>query len=237
MANGNVNRPNSIEELLKQASLILKSNHRQERLAAFDMLEGVGDERAMPALVEGLYDESMAVRRAAGRALVAAGHEVAIAGLVEAFRQGDWAARDTAAELIEEIGAQPENEALRAVIEPVLIEALRDGPCDVRRSAEVLAAALKDKVEDVRYAAAVSLGQHEACSAVHALIDSLRDESREVRRAAIKSLGQIGHVAAVPGLVGMLWDADWNIRRIAADALNRIGPEGAQSVGNWSRNL
>ena len=54
-----------------------------------------------------------------------------------------------------------------------------------------LVEALRDEYEEVRIAAAVSLGQLRSAAAVPGLIEALRDAHREVRRAAIKSLGQL----------------------------------------------
>ena len=89
---------------------------------------------------------------------------------------------------------------------------------------ESLVAALKDQNEDVRKAAARTLGDMgpNAKAAVPALIDGLKDEN--LRFNAAIALGQIGTASIAP-LIEALKDHEEDVRKSAASALGQIGPD------------
>jgi HEAT repeat protein len=89
----------------------------------------------------------------------------------------------------------------------------------------------KEKIDGVRGAAAVALGQIGDEAAVISLTQSLgprrskKDENEFVRRAAARSLGQIRSRAAVTALITLVADerAPDDVRREAANSLGLIG--------------
>lgn len=119
---------------------------------------------------------------------------VAVAGLSEALRSGDVAARRAAA------GALGRNPSPRAVA--VLITALDDADEIVRRrAAEVLGAI--------------------GAPAVDALLMALGSEEPTVRQGAAFALGTTRSEAAVQALIAALQDPAWSVRGAAAGALEK----------------
>ena len=89
-----------------------------------------------------------------------------------------------------------------------------------------LTKALGDSIEQVRIAAAYSVGRYGAAAvpAVSALRLLLRDEHFGLRTAAVMALGEIGPAArsAAPDLQRLRLDPDSTTRRLAGEALFRI---------------
>ena len=83
-------------------------------------------------------------------------------------------------------------------------------------------AALKDKDEYVRKAAAYALGKIKDPRAVEPLIAALKDHNSDVREAAAYALGKIKDPRAVEPLIAALKDEDSDVRKAAAEALGEI---------------
>jgi len=91
--------------------------------------------------------------------------------------------------------------------------------------------ALRDKDDDVRIWAAITLGQigPDAVSAVEPLVALLRDEQHpQVISCAVRSLGEIGPgaKAALPVLAAMVQNPGFTARVFATQAFWRVGPKG-----------
>ena len=202
---------------------------RDVRIRAAKALESLGDVRAVPGLLEGLYDSDHDRRWDAAWSLVRVGGEAAIAGLLEALHDAE--ARRVAAWALGEIG-EPAREGLTQALyssDPMVrlhvSEALvRIGPPAI----PALLDALRGENDDVRTDAARALGQI-GPPAVEGLVEALRDEKLEVRRLASEAIEQIGE-RAVPGLIEALHNPDWRIGRAAAQMLRRIGTEEARAA-------
>ncbi len=90
---------------------------------------------------------------------------------------------------------------------PLLIEALRDGHPEVRRTALTF------------------IGWKDYAGAVPSVIQCLRDEEPRVRRAAVSTLANLKDDAAVPHLINVLGDKDIEVRVKALEALKVISGE------------
>lgn len=164
---------------------------------------GIAAAEAIPDLVKVLDDRRKAVRFEVAHALGMFGPEAKLAtkGLVRLLYDRE----DIRNEAVQSLGR------LKAAAVPDLIRALADKNCDVR------------------WGAAVALGEigPEAKEAVPALIRAMGDEEEEVRDAAVRALGWIGPEAgaAAPGLVKLLESGDPAVRLNAASALAMMGRE------------
>ena len=131
---------------------------------------------------------------------------------------------------------------------PVFLEALNDSDANVRilavnqltgyRKEETIGPIsdlLKhDRDEQVRAAAALSLGQLGYQQARLFLLDALSDESPSVVEAAIRGLGWLKSREALQPLKDKLRgdsESDWEVQRAAADALQDITGE------DWSQGI
>jgi len=90
---------------------------------------------------------------------------------------------------------------------PLLIEALRDGHPEVRRTALTF------------------IGWKDYTGAVPSVIQCLRDGEPRVRRAAVSTLANLKDSAAVPHLINVLGDKDIEVREKALEALKVISGE------------
>jgi hypothetical protein len=101
---------------------------------------------------------------------------------------------------------------------PLLIEALRDGHPEVRRTALTF------------------IGWKDYTGAVPSVIQCLRDEEPRVRRAAVSTLANLKDDAAVPHLINVLGDRDIEVRVKALEALKVISGEDISFDIHASRN-
>jgi hypothetical protein len=163
---------------------------------------------SLPALMAGLSDPQVTVRRAAVDALETMGDEAAPAApaLFRAFNDPDpfvrWAAARTLGKM-------------RRIDPAPLVP--------------FLARLLSDRDLDVRLAAAEALRRYgpEAQAAVPALVRAMRRGDPDVTLASLRALEGIGPNAdaAVPGLAALLVERDARVRTAAAKLLGRFGPD------------
>lgn len=157
----------------------------------------MGDERAVPALIEALSDKDEWVRFGAMIVLAKMG-EPAVKPLIDVLMHPNRVVRESAAETLGRIGD--------------------------RRAVEFLAPLLNDTHDGVRCQAAVALGRMGDARAVGQLIAVLHNPASDIRTKAIKALGQIGDVRAVEPLVDILYrEQDRWMRLFAVEALGHIG--------------
>ena len=112
-------------------------------------------------------------------------------------------------------------------------EALGNLGREARGAVPALAAALRDRNDQVRWRAAEALGKlgPDAAAAVPALVDAL-DRSDMLAQEAAKALGRMGGAArpAVSALASALTRDDVYLRREAAKALVKLGPDAEEAV-------
>ena len=165
--------------------------------------------QAIPDLVARLEEESQVIRRNVCYALSAIGAP-AVAPLIHALEAKNWWTRDSAAEVLGDMGLN----AQEAV--PALTRAVRDESGAVRSHA----------------AEALGTTGQLSPTAVPALITALRDSKEIVRRSAAFALAQLGPHAkdAVHVLQNVLFDTNRYVRGDAVHALHRIGTKEASDV-------
>jgi HEAT repeat protein len=199
----------------------LSSSDMEERRDAVMRLGWMARADASRAATQALRDDSPIVRATAARALLSMPGDEAVGALLPLLQDKD--------EFVRQETAYALGETRSRVGVPALVTALE-----------------RDKMESVRGAAAVALGNIGDESAVIPLAGRLstrmrssglfskitrgqRLENEFVRRAAARSLGQIRSRAAVPALIDALSDAraEDDVRREAARSLGLIGDAAA----------
>lgn len=175
-------------------------------------------------------------------ASIETGDKIVVPTLIEAFKNGNSNVRR---ELIWAFENQAKQEKNRAVILPILLEALQDQNLEVRMRAmsipwwmfgpevkavvPILTDNLGHENAIIRWNAAGAFSAvptSYAEVAVPALIDRLKDENATVRSQSANSLGWMGKEAeaAIPGLVELLKDRNAFVRYETAYALSKVLP-------------
>ncbi|WP_321422449.1 HEAT repeat domain-containing protein [uncultured Methanobacterium sp.] len=218
----------------------LKDHDYLTRKEAARALKKVGDETAVPALIEALRYKSWhldyvilsSVRENSAEALGRIGDIRAIPALIDSMEDDpDEEVRLKSAWALGELGNE---EAVDA-----LITALEDKNWSVRRTSAnalgrigdhravpYLIKALEDNDWHVRKYAAVSLGKMQDKQAIPVLLEAMDDEDADVRWKAMLALGKLGE-SAVPPLIKTLKNKNWRVRAKAAEVLGKIGGEDA----------
>jgi HEAT repeat protein len=226
----------------------LKDKHKQARMAATGALIKIG-EPAVDSLIAALRDQDQNIRSAAAGVLDQMGRKpdhgessawywvikrdwnkaiqlgsFAEAPLLFALYDENKDVRNAAAEALDKLGWEPDcgtNGAVYWIIRGQWKRCIQIGAPAV----VPLIAALQDKNESVRSAAAGVLGQIGDARAVEPLISALK---KDAWQAAIDALGHIGDNRAVEPLIVLLKNKDNDIRIATIEALGRIG--NAQAV-------
>lgn len=153
-----------------------------------ETLGALGDARALAPLLAELRSPRADVRQATARALALLGNPVAIAALIDLFRQDERAIGDEAGVVCvwEEAAS-----ALASFGEPALAP---------------LCAALRDASPNVRAWSVVALGRLGDARALGLLVHMLADPTADVRAHAADALSSLGDIAAFPALARMVRD-------------------------------
>ncbi len=209
--------------ILKQ----LQSEDREEqREGAFLAGENLCGE-ATPLLAELLNSGHLGVQEAAESALRKIGGKEVIAAMIPLLRSDDTPVRNLSMDILREIG----NQDISA-----LITVLHDDDPDIRIFiADILGstnyvmaveplcnALLKDPEVNVRYQAAVSLGNLAKADAAVCLNKALEDEEW-VQYAVIEALAKIKHSSSVSSLLKALKTSSDLVCSMIIDALGEMG--------------
>lgn len=89
--------------------------------------------------------------------------------------------------------------------------------------------------DEIRTAAAATLGGLAGRSAADRLVEMLEDPSPGVRAATATALGHMGHWPAAPALANAMVDPAWEVRRSAGLALARLGAPGSLMLRKVTR--
>jgi len=226
----------TVELLISQ----LTAEDLEVRRSAVVALGRIGDSSAVPAVVNTLNDESLAVD--AANALAQIGDPSAVDGLLNLIGSDDASIRQAAVS------------ALNSVIPPSMsgriIPLLHDSDPNVRESAVKIAgyfgyaeaaSALvelsRDPNERVKCAAIEHLPYVEDERAFDVLMHAIKDETPSVRAAAARALGVMDTPEVVQPLIEGLSDDDVWVRYFSARALGRRrSPDAVEALGRVIEN-
>lgn len=196
------------------------------RDAAFDAGES-GCLQAVPLLAKLLCTHNLGVQEAADRALRRLGGKEVVAAVKALLRSDDAPVRNAAMDILRAVGVQDF---------PTLLELLHDSDPDIRIFASdilgstdsrlavtpLCEALLKDPEVNVRYQAAVSLGELAFAEAAPGLGKALGDDEW-VQFAVIEALSKIRDASSVGALVKALDKSTDLVASMIVDALGEIG--------------
>ncbi len=198
-------------------------NARSAAFSAGDM----GMEEAVPLLCERIKSENIGVQEAAEYGLRKIRGPQAIEALLPLLRSDEAPVRNVAMDILREIGVdsiesmQPylrdDDPDLRIFIADIL------GYCRSHQSALLLGdALLKDPEVNVRYQAAVSLGNLAFPESVGDLCQAMHDEEW-VQFAVVEALAKIKDPSAINALVQLLPQSSMLVSSAIIDALGGLG--------------
>ena len=127
----------------------------------------------------------------------------ALSHLLETLHDPNWGIRERAAKTMRE-----QAKALRGVDDPIVINLLAD--------------ALRDPDEFVRWAAVEALAWIKDDTTLPLLLEALHDKQWTVRLAVVRALIEIGDSNVTPALLEALHDRHTPLREAAAEALGRL---------------
>jgi FOG: HEAT repeat len=196
-----------------------------------------GEERcddAVPLLVEMLKSSNIGVQESADNALRKIGGREVVSGVIPLLRSDDAPVRNGAMDILRALGSQE----LQSII-PLLKEEdvdIRIFATDILGSAgNVMAVAplcealLKDPEVNVRYQAAVSLGDLGLPEAAKCLNQAMRDEEW-VQYSVIEALAKIRHASSIDAMVKAMAHSSELVVSMIIDALGDMGNVKAVSL-------
>ncbi len=196
------------------------------REAAFQAGEYACEE-AVPLLAELLKANHLGLQEAADHALRNIGGRSTVLAVIPLLRSDDAPARNLSMDILREVGAQdfPSLVALVHDDDPDIRIFATDilGSSDSFMAVEPLCdALLKDPEVNVRYQAAVSLGDLENPAAAKCLNKAMQDDEW-VQYAVIEALAKIKHSSSVDALVKALNTSSDLVASMIIDALGEVG--------------
>lgn len=214
----------------------LKSRNREVRLRSAQMLGYLGDEAAVPGLLEVLQDDSLAVRLEAARSLARLEREETFEPVVRALDVPGEMPQRRVAEALVEFGPVAKRPLLALLQEKSLPESALNilvrvsGMLKLSEAAPRLIELLQHSASDVRLngvRALVALGDR---SVIPSLVRLAADPAWEVRNGVMHALGDFRAADQVPLLAERLADRAWWVRLSAAQALYQIGGQGLEAL-------
>ncbi|BDQ35940.1 hypothetical protein SYK_03000 [Pseudodesulfovibrio nedwellii] len=182
---------------------------------------------AVPKLAELLQTNHLGIQEAVDSSLRKIGGKEVVQAVIPLLRSDDAPVRNLAMDILREVG----NQDISSLIALVLDEDadIRIFVSDILGSTKSLLAVdplcnalLKDPEVNVRYQAAVSLGELGMTEAIPSLNQAIGDEEW-VQYSVIEALTKIGHASSVDALVKALDSASDLVASMIIDALGELG--------------
>lgn len=191
-------------------------------------------EAAIPLLAKHIQSTNLGVQEAADRALRQIGGEVVVQAVVPLLRSDDAPIRNISMDILREVGAHDlqtlidmlhdEDPDIRIFMSDIL------GTSDNRLAVSPLCEALlRDPEVNVRYQAAVSLGELGFAEAAECLNKAMKDEEW-VQFSVIEALSKIGADSSVNALARALDASSDLVSSMIVEALGEMGNIKAVSV-------
>ncbi len=192
-----------------------------------EILAGIGDPVAIPAVLKTLEDGDEYVRETSARALGLFKSRLAVDSLIEHLSDPSGRVRAACAASIGVLKAVKATRNLLKALEDAFVEAREAasealGRIGTTEAIRHVGALLKHDRVEVRQAAVQCLGLVMDKRAETYLIEALSNPDRGVRRFAANMLGKRKTVQALRPLMICLLDEDWQVRKCAASALGSI---------------
>jgi bilin biosynthesis protein len=201
------------------------------RRAAGKTLTLIGDDRAVPTLLQAfLHDHDQVVRSSAVGALARSG-EIAVPELLKILDStadetikghAAWALAFIGAEAAEYLTPALKSDSLdvRCAVLGAIVKVVQEQPSE--KLVNLMVAALTDPVALIRSEAASGLGQITHPPAIPHLILAARDADVDVRKAAVNALGKVGDATAIAPLRSAMQDGENVVQVLAKVALSQL---------------
>ncbi len=205
----------------------LNSNNTEEVREAAFAAGDLGLVEAVPVLAHHLYSVNLGVQEAAERAIRKIGGVSAVQAVIPLLRSDDAPVRNISMDILRKIGSD-DLESLMTLLhddDPDMRIFGSDilGACGKPAAVQPLCEALlRDPEVNVRYQAAVSLGNLEFCEAADCLNNALNDEEW-VQFSVIEALTKIRAESSVNALVKALDRSSDLVASMIVDALGEMG--------------
>jgi HEAT repeat protein len=220
----------------------LRSRSWERRLRAAEYLGYLGDDTSIPALMNALRDDAIAVRFAVATALARLGCQNAVEPILLALDSPGEVSQRRVAEVLQILGARACDPILAILQRPSANEnslgiAVRvAGKLRLHRAIDPLRHLLGHESVNVRLNAVrslASIGDHSVSSEIATLGE---DSSWEVRSSVMQALGRLNARDRIPLLLQGLTDPEWWVRFNAAEALHTMGDPGISALRNASEH-
>jgi hypothetical protein len=216
----------------------LKSRRANTRVRNAQLLGYLRDESAVPALLEALEDEILAVRLAAAQSLARLGAAEAVGPIMKALDIPGEMPQRRVAEAVAELGPRAIAPTLAILNEPTTSEsqlAVAARVCGLLHADKAvprLVDLLKNNSLEVRLNSVRALAAIGDSSAIPAIARLAKDPAWEVRTCVMRALGYLQAEDQVPTLADGLADLTWWVRFSAAQALYQAGGAGREVLKN-----
>lgn len=248
-----------IGQTIPIATIIPLAKDNLLKKAVFDCLGAVGDQNAIPLLIEGLADKPRKAREAAACALVSLKKRLmkpAVDDLIT-LRLKELKGTDCVAVLIESF-AHADNNLKEALI--IILSIIGDeraaktlilGCCDDRlrkhclqafkNMGDAASAALLDAFpsadDDQRCLIAYLCGEMGYHACIPLLTQGMLDENPQLRKSSVQAAGKTRLVVFINEIAFLLEDSDAEIRSAAIEALYRLADKDRDSVARIAGKL
>jgi hypothetical protein len=214
----------------------LGSRHWEKRLRAAEALGYLGNDTALPGLMNALRDDILSVRFAAAYSLARLGCEDAVDPILRALDVPGEISQRRVAEVLVILGAKVAGPMITVLTHPsaqensIAIAARVVGSLRIHRGIQPLASLLAHPSANVRLNAVRSLASIADHSQTPAIARLAEDPAWEVRSAVMQALGRLGAADQINLLLQGLSDQEWWVRYNAAQALHAIGEHGITAL-------
>ena len=219
----------------------LRSRSWEKRLRAAEALGYLGNDTALPGLMNALRDDVLSVRFAAAQSLARLGCQDAAEPILRALDVPGEVSQRRVVEVLMILGPRVTEPMIVLLSQPSInetalaIAARVVGSLKIQGGLAPLRQLLTHPSPNVRLNAVrsiASIATHGDHSMISAIATIAEDASWEVRNAVMQALGKLGAADHVPLLLQGLSDQEWWVRHSAAEALHGLGEAGIAELRN-----